>query len=143
MNQTYLLRKLVTNQGAIDLDELGLQAQLIPQNKEWCLILTTDPTNALEGAIDLLDHVRIGSAKVSEIRYTLSGTGHDSETIYEEFKHTFTTPVHLQRSGPKTEWPALAELVTEGNALFIPYQLDVLLGTKNKFPKVTAVQFIA
>ena len=42
MNQTYLLRKLVTNQGAIDLDELGLQAQLIPQNKELCLILTTE-----------------------------------------------------------------------------------------------------
>jgi hypothetical protein len=25
----------------------------------------------------------------------------------------------------------------------LPYQLDVLLDTKNKFPKVTAIQFIA
>jgi hypothetical protein len=28
-------------------------------------------------------------------------------------------------------------------ALFLPYQLDVLLDTKNKFPRVTAIQFIA
>ena len=57
-----------------------------------------------------------------------------SQIRTQRYKHDFTTKVLLDGD---------FNIVPTKGALFIPYQLDVLLDTKNKFPKVTAIQFIA
>jgi len=78
-----------------------------------------------------------GEGLLKYIEYTLVGSPSEGKVGVQRYKHTFKTRVTV------SEGEADDVVITAKNgALFIPYQLDVLLDTQ-EFGKVQGVQFIA
>lgn len=133
LTQLYNVDVIRTDHGNINFDD-AYSAILLVRSSSDAQIVVTNPANVLDGLIPLSELLG-GATKTSlrSIQYTIIGTADGSKVHTQRYKHDFTTNVKLDNS--------LNMIPTKG-ALFIPYQLDVLLDTR-KFPKVTAIQFIA
>ena len=115
LTQLYSVDEIRTDKGTIRCHET-VACQLIVRSSDDAQLICYNPSNVLDGL------------------YTIIGTADDQAVLTQRYKHDFTTPVTLDNS---------LNMTPSKGALFLPYQLDVLLDTKNKFPKVTAIQFIA
>lgn len=133
LTQLYSVDEIQTDRGTIKCDD-RIASQLIVRSSDDAQFICYNPSNVLDGLYSLSDLLKCKSCRLTGIRYTIIGTSDDSAVRTQRYKHDFTTKVMLDNSFNITP--------TKG-ALFLPYQLDVLLDTKNKFPKVTAIQFIA
>jgi hypothetical protein len=133
LTQLYSVDLIKTAHGNINFEDRWA-AQLFPRSSADAQIVVTNPANALEGMIPLDTLIAgVRRTRLLSIQYTIIGTADGSKVHTQRYKHDFTSEVTVDRD--------LNLLATKG-ALFIPYQLDVLLDTR-KFPKVTAIQFIA
>ena len=133
LTQLYSVDEIQTDRGTIMCDD-RIASQLIVRSSDDAQFICYNPSNVLDGLYSLSDLLKCKSCRLTGIRYTIIGTSDDSAVRTQRYKHDFTTKVMLDNN--------LNITPTKG-ALFLPYQLDVLLDTKNKFPKVTAIQFIA
>ena len=133
LTQLYSVDEIQTDRGTIKCND-KIASQLIVRSSDDAQFICYNPANVLEGLYSLSDLLKCTKCFLTGIRYTIIGTAGDSAVRTQRYKHDFTTKVMLDNSFNMTP--------TKG-ALFLPYQLDVLLDTKNKFPKVTAIQFIA
>lgn len=133
LTQLYNVDVIRTDHGNINFDD-AYSAILLVRSSSDAQIVVTNPANVLDGLIPLSELLG-GATKTSlrSIQYTIIGTADGSKVHTQRYKHDFTTNVKLDNS---------LNLIPTKGALFIPYQLDVLLDTR-KFPKVTAIQFIA
>lgn len=132
LTQLYNVDVLRTDHGNLNFDERHA-AQLIIRSSNDAQILVTNPANVLDGLLPLSELLKTSRTKLRSIQYTIIGTPDGSKVHTQRYKHDFTGDVLVD--------DALNLRAVRG-ALFIPYQLDVLLDT-NRFPKVTAIQFIA
>lgn len=107
-----------------------LSCQFFPHGPLAAHFVLTPLFDILDGEIAWDDHCEIGAVK--EIEYTIIAVC-GTKVLRQQYRHEFTTPVKIDGDGFMS---ALR------GALFIPYQLDVLVDS-NQFPKVTSVQFIA
>lgn len=133
LTQLYSVDLIKTSHGNINFDD-AYSAILLVRSSFDAQIVVTNPANVLEG-LSSLEELIPGTLRTSllSIQYTIIGTADGSRVHTQRYKHDFTTNVKLDNS---------LNLIPTKGALFIPYQLDVLLDTR-KFPKVTAIQFIA
>ena len=133
LTQLYSVDLIKTDHGNINFED-AYAAQLFVRSSIDAQIVVINPANVLDGILTL-SHLLKGATKtrLRSIQYTIIGTADGSRVHTQRYKHDFTTDVLLDNE--------LNLRATRG-ALFIPYQLDVLLDTR-KFPKVTAIQFIA
>jgi len=133
LTQLYSVDEIRTDKGTIRCND-SIASQLIVRSSDDAQLICYNPGNVLDGLYSLSDLLKCKSCRLTGIRYTIIGTCDDSAVRTQRYKHDFTTPVTLDNS---------LNMTPSKGALFLPYQLDVLLDTKNKFPKVTAIQFIA
>jgi hypothetical protein len=133
LTQLYSVDEIRTDKGTIRCHET-VACQLIVRSSDDAQLICYNPSNVLDGLYSLSDLLKCKSCLLKGIRYTIIGTADDRAVLTQRYKHDFTTPVELDNS---------LNMTPKKGALFLPYQLDVLLDTKNKFPKVTAIQFIA
>lgn len=133
LTQLYSVDEIRTDRGTIKCDD-QIASQLIVRSSDDAQFICYNPGNVLEGLYSLSDLLKCTKCFLTGIRYTIIGTAGDSAVRTQRYKHDFTTKVTLDNS---------FNIIPSKGALFLPYQLDVLLDTKNKFPKVTAIQFIA
>jgi len=133
LTQLYSVDEIQTDRGTIKCDD-RIASQLIVRSSDDAQFICYNPSNVLDGLYSLSDLLKCKSCRLTGIRYTIIGTADDSAVRTQRYKHDFTTKVMLDDS---------LNITPMSGALFLPYQLDVLLDTKNKFPKVTAIQFIA
>ena len=131
--QLYNVDSLVTDKGTINLDD-RIAGQLSVRASDDAQILVYRPDNVLDGLLSLRDVLKCAQCVLQRIHYTILGTADGKQIYTQKYKHDFTTKVLLDGD---------FNIVPTKGALFIPYQLDVLLDTNKKFPKVTAIQFIA
>jgi hypothetical protein len=124
---------LVTDKGTLTLDD-QLAGQLFIRSSDDAQILVYRPDNVLDGLLSLRECLKASQCVLQRIHYTILGTADGKQVHTQKYKHDFTTKVLLDNE---------FNIVPTKGALFIPYQLDVLLDTTKKFPKVTAIQFIA
>jgi hypothetical protein len=124
---------LVTDKGTIHFDD-KFAAQLFVRASNDAQIVAYRPDNVLDGILTLREVLGHPQCVLKTIHYTILGTPDGSQIRTQKYKHDFTTKVLIDSD---------FNIIPSKGALFIPYQLDVLLDTKNKFPKVTAIQFIA
>jgi hypothetical protein len=130
LTQLYSVDEIRTDKGTIKCDD-QIASQLIVRSSDDAQFICYNPGNVLDGLYSLSDLLK---CKTCLLRYTIIGTAGDSAVRTQRYKHDFTTKVMLDNA---------FNISPSKGALFLPYQLDVLLDTKNKFPKVTAIQFIA
>jgi hypothetical protein len=133
LTQLYSVDEIQTDRGTIKCDD-QIASQLIVRSSDDAQFICYNPNNVLEGLYSLSDLLKCKQCMLKGIRYTIIGTAGDSAVRTQRYKHDFTTKVTLDN---------FFNIIPSKGALFLPYQLDVLLDTKNKFPKVTAIQFIA
>ena len=133
LTQLYSVDEIQTDRGTIKCDD-QIASQLIVRSSDDAQFICYNPGNVLDGLYSLSDLLKCTKCKLKGIRYTIIGTAGDSAVRTQRYKHDFTTKVAIDNS---------FNIIPSKGALFLPYQLDVLLDTKNKFPKVTAIQFIA
>lgn len=133
LTQLYSVDEIRTDKGTIKCDD-QIASQLIVRSSDDAQFICYNPGNVLDGLYSLSDLLKCKQCLLTGIRYTIIGTSGDSAVRTQRYKHDFTTKVTLDNS---------FNMSPSKGALFLPYQLDVLLDTKNKFPKVTAIQFIA
>jgi hypothetical protein len=133
LTQLYNVDAITTDKGNLKFDD-KLACQLVVRSSDDGQLLVFRPDNVLDGLCTLRDCLKVGQCVLQSIQYTILGTPDGSQIRTQRYKHDFTTKVLLDGD---------FNIVPTKGALFIPYQLDVLLDTKNKFPKVTAIQFIA
>lgn len=133
LTQLYSVDEIRTDKGTIKCDD-RIACQLIVRSSDDAQLICYNPGNVLDGLYSLSDLLKCTRCFLTGIRYTIIGTSGDSAVRTQRYKHDFTTQVGLDNS---------LNITPSKGALFLPYQLDVLLDTKNKFPKVTAIQFIA
>jgi hypothetical protein len=108
-----------------------IACQMIPLDSQRCQFIATNSERALDGILDFASVYQPGFLKY--IEYTIIGSPDGVAVGVQRYSHKFTTPVRLSASGIAT---------AENGALFLPYQMDVLLDTR-KFGKVQGIQFIA
>jgi hypothetical protein len=133
LTQLYSVDEIQTDRGTIKCDD-QIASQLIVRSSDDAQFICYNPGNVLDGLYSLSDLLKCTKCMLKGIRYTIIGTAGDSAVRTQRYKHDFTTKVAIDNS---------FNIIPSKGALFLPYQLDVLLDTKNKFPKVTAIQFIA
>jgi hypothetical protein len=133
LTQLYSVDEIQTDRGTIKCDD-QIASQLIVRSSDDAQFICYNPGNVLDGLYSLSDLLKCTKCLLKGIRYTIIGTAGDSAVRTQRYKHDFTTKVAIDNS---------FNIIPSKGALFLPYQLDVLLDTKNKFPKVTAIQFIA
>ena len=133
LTQLYSVDEIRTDKGTIKCDD-RIACQLIVRSSDDAQLICYNPGNVLDGLYSLSDLLKCTRCFLTGIRYTIIGTAGDSAVRTQRYKHDFTTKVLMDNS---------FNIQPYKGALFLPYQLDVLLDTKNKFPKVTAIQFIA
>jgi hypothetical protein len=133
LTQLYSVDEIQTDRGTIKCDD-QIASQLIVRSSDDAQFICYNPGNVLDGLYSLSDLLKCTKCMLKGIRYTIIGTAGDSAVRTQRYKHDFTTRVALDNS---------FNIIPSKGALFLPYQLDVLLDTKDKFPKVTAIQFIA
>ena len=133
LTQLYSVDEIQTDRGTIKCDD-QIASQLIVRSSDDAQFICYNPGNVLDGLYSLSDLLKCTKCMLKGIRYTIIGTAGDSAVRTQRYKHDFTTKVVIDNS---------FNIIPSKGALFLPYQLDVLLDTKNKFPKVTAIQFIA
>ena len=133
LTQLYGVDKLVTDNGTILFDE-KLAAQMFIGSNFEATIVVYNPADVLCGTFNLQQILKVTKTALREIVYTLVGSYDGEKILVQRYKHKFTSEVTLTN---------VFNLVPSKGSLFIPYQLDVLLSTNDKFPRVTAVQFIA
>jgi len=133
LTQLYNVDSLVTDKGTITLDD-QIAGQMFIRSSDDAQILVYRPDNVLDGLLSLRDVLKVPNCVLQRIHYTILGTADGQRIHTQKYKHDFTTKVMLDSE---------FNIVPTKGALFIPYQLDVLLETNKKFPKVTAIQFIA
>lgn len=133
LTQLYSVDEIITSRGTIKCDD-RIACQLIVRSSDDAQFIAYNPGNVLDGLYSLSDLLKCNACLLKGIRYTIIGTSGDSAVRTQRYKHDFTTHVTLDNG---------LNITPSKGALFLPYQLDVLLDTKNKFPKVTAIQFIA
>lgn len=133
LTQLYSVDEIKTDKGTIKCDE-SVACQLIVRSSDDAQFICYNPSNVLDGLYSLSDLLKCTRCFLTGIRYTIIGTADDSAVRTQRYKHDFTTKVLMDNE---------FNIQPYKGALFLPYQLDVLLDTKNKFPKVTAIQFIA
>ena len=133
LTQLYSVDEIRTDKGTIRCHET-VACQLIVRSSDDAQLICYDPSNVLNGLYSLSDLLKCKRCLLKGIRYTIIGTAGDSAVRTQRYKHDFTTKVLMDNQ---------FNIQPYKGALFLPYQLDVLLDTKNKFPKVTAIQFIA
>jgi hypothetical protein len=133
LTQLYSVDEIQTDRGTIKCDD-QIASQLIVRSSDDAQFICYNPGNVLDGLYSLSDLLKCTKCLLKGIRYTIIGTAGDSAVRTQRYKHDFTTKVVLDNS---------FNIIPSKGVLFLPYQLDVLLDTKNKFPKVTAIQFIA
>ncbi len=133
LTQLYSVDEIQTDRGTIKCDD-QIASQLIVRSSDDAQFICYNPGNVLDGLYSLSDLLKCTKCLLKGIRYTIIGTAGDSAVRTQRYKHDFTTRVAIDNS---------FNIIPSKGALFLPYQLDVLLDTKNKFPKVTAIQFIA
>jgi hypothetical protein len=133
LTQLYSVDEIQTDRGTIKCDD-QIASQLIVRSSDDAQFICYNPGNVLDGLYSLSDLLKCTKCMLKGIRYTIIGTAGDSAVRTQRYKHDFTTRVAIDNS---------FNIIPSKGALFLPYQLDVLLDTKNKFPKVTAIQFIA
>lgn len=134
LRQFYDISRLVTSQ--FDLRFAGDAAcQMIVQGADGAVLVLTDSTNAIAGELTWhqVTHPGWKEALVQRIEYTIVGSPDGRRVGTQAYYHDFTSPTILTSTG---------EMFARKGALFIPYQLDVLLDT-TKFGKVSGIQFIA
>lgn len=135
LRQFYNVDRLVTDK--FDVRFTGDAAcQMLVQGADSCQLVLTDSTNAIAGPLRWHDVTSPNwqSAAVHRIEYTIIGSPDGERVGAQRYFHDFTTYVTLlSKTG---------EIRANKGALFIPYQMDVLLDT-TKFGKVTGIQFIA
>ena len=131
--QLYSVDAIRTDRGTIKCDD-QIASQLIVRSSDDAQFICYNPGNVLDGLYSLTNLLKCRTCLLTGIRYTIIGTAGDSAVRTQRYKHDFTTKVFLDEA---------FNISPSKGALFLPYQLDVLLDTKNKFPKVTAIQFIA
>lgn len=133
LTHLYSVEELVLSDGSkIRFDDV-LAAQLIVHSSQVGQLIVTTPSNVLDGPVNLIDVIDKRSAKLKEIRYAIIGTADMKHVRTQRYHHEFKAPTQIDE-----EW----FITTSAKSLFVPYQLDVLLDTK-EFPKVTAIQFIS
>ena len=133
LTQLYNVDTLVTDKGTVHFDD-KFAAQLFVRASDDAQIVAYRPDNVLDGILTLREVLGHPQCILKTIHYTILGTPDGSQIRTQKYKHDFTTKVLIDND---------FNIIPTKGALFIPYQLDVLLDTKNKFPKVTAIQFIA
>jgi len=133
LTQLYGVDKLVTDAGTIEFNE-KIAGQMYPTSAFGATIVAYNPANVLDGPLFLKEVLGVPKTALREIVYTLVGSYDGEKILVQRYKHKFTSEVTLTN---------VFNLVPSKGSLFIPYQLDVLLSTNDKFPRVTAVQFIA
>ena len=133
LTQVYGVDKLVTDNGTILFDE-KLAAQMFIGSNFEATIVVYNPADVLSGTFNLQQVLKVTKTLLKEIVYTLVGSYDGEKILVQRYKNKFTSAVNLTNT---------FSLVPTKGSLFIPYQLDVLLSTSDKFPRVTAVQFIA
>lgn len=134
LTQFYSVDVLTIGQKRIRFDEPtdpNLACQMIPLSPSQCQLLITNADRALDGLIDLATVLPTGY--LNYIEYTIIGTPNGQQVGHQRYSHKFTTKVKVSASGVVT---------AERGALFLPYQMDVLLDSK-QFDKVQGIQFIA
>jgi hypothetical protein len=134
LTQFYSVDVLVIGQKRIRFDEPtdpNLGCQMIPLSPTQCQLLITNADRALDGILDFATVVPVGDLK--HIEYTIIGSPDGAHIGHQRYEHKFTTKVRVSASGTIT---------AERGALFLPYQMDVLLDSK-AFGKVQGIQFIA
>jgi hypothetical protein len=133
LTHLYSVEELVLSDGSkIRFDDV-LAAQLIVHSSQVGQLIVTTPANVLDGPVNLIDVINKRSAKLKEIRYAIIGTADMKHVRTQRYHHEFKAATQIDE-----EW----FITTSAKSLFVPYQLDVLLDTK-EFPKVTAIQFIS
>lgn len=134
LTQFYSVDVLVIGGKRIRFDEEtdpNLACQMIPLSPTQCQLLITNADRALDGLLDSSSVLPVGN--LTHIEYTIIGCPDGKAVGHQRYEHKFTTPVRVSASGVVT---------AEKGALFLPYQMDVLLDSK-KFGKVQGIQFIA
>jgi hypothetical protein len=133
LTQLYSVNSLTLNGRKISFDD-KIAAQYFPLDRKSCQFVVVNPSNILEGPLRLVEVIGKVRATLTRIEYTAIGMADGERLFMENYFHDFTSEVVVNDS-------FVARATSK--SLFIPYELDVVLDTKNKFPKVTAVQFIA
>jgi len=133
LTQFYSVDKLVIGgsgrRGAtVDFDD-GLACQMQVMSPRLCQFVVTNPSRALDGPLKWQ-----WPGELKSIEYTIIGSPDGQRVGFQRYKHEFTTRVRVDSDG-------ICEAMT--GALFIPYQLDVLLDSKGAFGRVQSIQFIA
>ena len=105
-----------------------LACQMIVHAPNEAAFIVTNPARALDGVMRWK-----WPGFLRSIEYTIVGSPDGTKVGIQRYQHKFTTPVIVSEAGVVTS--------THG-ALFIPYQIDVLLDTK-EFGRVQSIQFIA
>lgn len=135
--QFYSINKLVIDGQEVVFNMPGtpnLACQMLPLSHQVALLLLTNADRAMDGLMAWDGHCPSGN--LSRVEYSIVGTPDGRRVGMQHYHHDFTTPVEVEASDIG------ATITATRGALFIPYQLDVLLDTK-VFGKVQSVQFIA
>jgi len=108
-----------------------VECQMFVMDQYRALLQLTNPQRALDGILTFHQTVKPGI--LQHIEYTIIASV-DGQTVKQQrYEHSFTTKAAVDRDGVIWSNPG---------ALFIPYQLNVLLDS-NKFGRAQSVQFIA
>jgi hypothetical protein len=105
-----------------------LACQMLVHGPQQASFVVTNPSRALDGVLQWQ-----WPGLLKSIEYTIVGSPDGERVGMQRYKHDFTTEVTVDRLGVVT---------ARQGALFIPYQIDVLLDTK-EFGRVQSIQFIA
>ena len=129
LTQFYAVDKVVVaNKGDKTVVFDDLACQMIVHGPQSASFVVTNPARALDGVLRWQ-----WPGLLKRIEYTIVGSPDGQKVGMQRYKHDFTTPVIVDESGGVT---------ASRGALFIPYQIDLLLDTK-AFGRVQSIQFIA
>ena len=130
LTQFYSVDKVVMRQSGrgktVRFDDLA--CQMLVHGPVQASFVVTNPARALDGVMQWE-----WPGLLRSIEYTIIGSPDGERVGVQRYKHQFTTEVTVDKLGVVT---------ARQGALFIPYQIDVLLDTK-EFGRVQSIQFIA
>jgi hypothetical protein len=129
LTQFYQIDKIVTDKWTVVFDEIEAACQMVVLSEHTAMMCMTNPSRALDGSLTWA----WPEAHIQSIEYTLYGSPDGQRIGMQRYQHKFTTDVVISRGGT---------MMAKQGALFIPYQLDVILDSK-AFGKAQGIQFIA
>lgn len=130
ISQIYSVQKLTIGRTKYVFGD-DVECQFFATGTHSAHFLLTNPQRALDGILEFAQFIKPGAVK--HIEYTIIASVDGEVVKQQRYEHPFTTLVRMDVHGTM--------IATKG-ALFLPYQLNVLLDSK-KFGRAQSIQFIA